>query len=89
MMMMMMRRCIYLYLYLSLGHSERIGKSRAFRSGEIFRLLEGLFERENLVAGERRPGVLLVRGGRRMIEPRGRRLCDVKTGDRWRHSGRV
>jgi len=81
------RACRAAYLDLAFGHAERVGKSSALGSGEVFGLFEGFFEREDLMPGERRARVLPA-AGRRLVESKCRRLM-LKTGDRWRHSACV
>ena len=50
----------YTDLDLALGHAKGIREARALGAGEVFGLLERFLEREDLLAGERGPRVLLL-----------------------------
>lgn len=48
------------YLDLALGHSQRIRESSSLRTGQIFGLLEGFLQGENLLSGKSWSGVFLL-----------------------------
>lgn len=45
---------------MGLGHAEGVGEFGAFGTSQILGLLEGLLQREDLLATERRPRVFLL-----------------------------
>lgn len=48
------------HLDLALGHAQGVGEARALRARQVLGLLEGLLQREDLLAREGRPRVLLL-----------------------------
>ena len=49
---------MFAYFHLCFAHRQLRGETRPFRAGEILRALEHFLEREDLMAGERRPATL-------------------------------